>query len=442
MKKTLAEIYENLYKQDKINEAVLDVKFDNPPDQKTIRMSDVYARQILGYAGRLTFNIEEYVLNWVKKAGWAKQAQEFLVPAIIRALTESYDLNDFDNIKNLINAIKDLTENKENLTSFIDTLIPENDNLLVFFSQTLSTIPSAKIFNNKDFIDKIIKFEFSEGKVAVGPGEVFITLFSEVVNPQIGDLYIPGVEKHVELKSDGGRAGKKNVIQAALNTFKEIRKNIGSTLESYKKDRLDQLFDMVEPFRDIINQKNIIFNRLLRLLLNKDYNILNEKILSQPASLRDAGIRAEKVYSLELDDPELPSKIIRELINIGQLKEGGETVDFRTYFNITPEEQAIDMLRNFSPSRNPNIKNIIKRHYNNLTPEQIVVSLQINDYQHESSEKFDYIVYFNQNNKKMVVIGPFTTNYEFNLEMVLSVADKFKPSISTGGGYGGGQIYI
>jgi hypothetical protein len=437
---SLTDAYYKVYNKEIINEAVVDIKFNNPPEQKTLRMSDLYAKQLLGYAGRLTTNIEEHVIKWVKAANWGTQAQQFLVPSIIRALSESYDLNDIDVIKKLIKGIQNLYNNKENLTSFTESLIPDNNNFLTFFKNTITYLPSTKIFNNKDFIDKVIKFEFSESKVAVGPGEVFVTLFSEVVNPAKGDLYIPSIKKEIELKADGGRAGKSNVVQAANKSFKEIRKYIGSSLKQHKEELLDEIFDLVEPFRDIINQKNIVFNKIIKQLLNKDYSILKQKVLSQPSELKNIAKVGENVYSLELDNPELPSVIMDKLSEIGKLKEGGETLDFKSFFNVVDDTQAINMLSNFSPESNNNIKSVIRRYYNKLAPDQIVASLQINDYQ--QGEKFDYIIFFNQNNKNILTIGPFTNNYIYNLEMVLSVANRFNPSISTGGGRGGAQIYI
>ena len=443
---TLSEIYQNLHKynsvifEDTEPLANITVKFAKENEVKKLSLPDTYARKVLGYAGRLSENMEKHLTDWIKAAEWGTQAQQFLKPALMNAFQSAFNMDDIETVKNIINAIKDLTEQKQNITSLTETInLTSDTSFLSFFQKTIQQIPSVKIFNNQKFIDSVIKFEFSEAKVGVGPGEVFLTLFSEAVNPKKGDIFIPSIEKEIELKADGGRAGKSDVVNKTTNMLKDLGKYVGSNISEIKNTLLDELFILAEPFRNILKRRNTKFNTIITMALNKDKKILNLKELTQLAELRNIARVGENDYGMLLVDSTLPQQISNKLEEIGKLKEGSETTDFKTYFQIVDRETAIKTISDFMINP-PKQLSVIERYYDKLSPDQIVAAIQINDYQ--KAEKFDYIVYFNQNNKKMLPIGPFDDEYLFNLERILSVAHKFKVTVSTGGGRGGFNVYI
>jgi len=442
----LSEVYKNLHNPKKpINEAIVRVKFQDEKEAKTLRMSDVYARRILGFAGRLMNQLEDRVEKWIQSGKWSDQAQEYLKPAILRSLQDSYDMDDAQITQEIVNAIDAFISFKPSLNNFTNFISDSsNANFLSFFAEATTMIPALKIFNNPKFINNLIRFEFSESKVAVGPGEVFVTLFSEVVNPNTGDLFVPGMDVEVELKAQGGRAG--GVLQAANKAFKQINKALGEMIDTRKDEKLEELFTMVEPFRNIkLANDRFNFNKIINMLLQKDIkNISNLKYLTRPSELETMAQYGERIYSEQLADPQLPYKIMQKLQELGDIRTGGEARIFTTFFNIASSQEKIDMFQTFSPS-NKDLTSALLPYLNTLQPDQILAGIQINDYQQK--EKFDYILYFDNKsniasaNIKCKIIGPFTDDYNINLQMVLNQANDFKVSVS-GGGRGGAQVYI
>ena len=440
--------------------ADLTVKFHDDLKPKKLSLPDTYARKVLGYANTLAENADEVMKAWVSKSGWSVTAQKAILPYLYDIFKMSFNLEDIRITQQIIRAIKDLTEKKNTLTSMTEALSNDDDNLVLFLQRTKVQIESSKILiDNKNFINSIKLCKFPESTVSVGDGELLMTLFSEATNPSEGDLDVNGIP--VEVKGNGGRAGKGDVVQAANHVFKKIEKDLKSELPQIKQNIINELITIAQPLSNILFDKIIPIKgstvylkyiEMIKTVLDGDIKKIDKLITSLNINdLIKAGnkiyINNENIINMPLEEYERINETIKNVIKkYGAAKIDGVSVNFNTYFNNPiKNDDILDTLSQFSAIKQPTVKQIIGPYYYNeeLTPEQIVVAIQIANYQMQVKERFKYIIYFNKYTNNMVLFGEYTNNFEYNLKMTLDKAHLFKVigkatgGVGTTGGRGG-----
>jgi hypothetical protein len=219
-------------------------------------------------------------------------------------------------------ALKQLIQNKDNLTGFADAINDAADNNTDFnYLDSLEEVASTVFTGNvRALLDRLYALDFQQNTVSVGKGEFVATLFSNAKKGETGDLDIPGLGE-VEIKGTQGRPGKTGgKLMGSRVKLPEMLLDIGKSRDDEKGER-----------HDIYTGKAI---QKFLLNLTKSINELKGYI----ASLRDnpkfteiqgvpVGENIQNIYdSIEqITDPDT-IKTITQTDFGGYLKELGKTI--------------------------------------------------------------------------------------------------------------------
>jgi len=428
-----------LPRQTVLGEAKVKITFDDGRI-KELETSDYTASKLLGVEAKATTKIDEEIKKWFTSGGWGEVATSVGTPILTTIIERNLKTNNTGVVREIIEDINNILKLKNTLSNFRGNLKSKGfNNFITNFPVKLKQLSHTNLI--KDIERNLV---FSEGNVAIGPGEVLATLYSEMTNPKTGDLMFPDGRK-VELKGStkedsGGRPGKKNVVDAAARAVATLKVEY-SKLKGEMDARLStDLYEIIKPYKSVFTN----FNG--RLTANqKRFIDISSKILSNEAELGSIlnSITNFKAFAKAgdvLTNSNIGTQIAEKLNAYKKRSEGKDVKTFRNYFNA---EKNIDTLAEkiatFSVNPERINRNYLKDYLNKIGngfnsnyAAKIVSAIQIADYQEE--EKFSYIIFFNSLTNNQVVVGEFTQDYMTNLGLCLNKAAEF---ISVDPGTGG-----
>jgi hypothetical protein len=426
---------------DVLGEAQVSVKFD---DGRVVSqdMDDTRARKLF-----MLSDIEEGegISAWIAAGGWdSTDAQQLLSSRLNEIYKDSLQLTNEQVRADFYKQIQSLTERKGSFNILRECLNRGTvKDLYSYINAKLKT--DYPLLVNIEALKQIGNIAFAEGAVGVGPGEALISLFTEGVNPNTGDIALPdGTE--VELKAGAGRPGKSRVAKLVRD------------FEKYTRSE----FTMAEIDPSELKKGE----RALNVLVNYDYenapvrvktdgaafktimNILNSKESVEYKISKIGKSLIAGYWDLPVDENNVPAaKIIRSLKDLIDRNNAGNTIKTKEFFRTADREKLIDGLSRLS-SRPDIAKEIISGAVDSNTGKDrgqlaliIAMTFQITEYYDELKQKFDYYTLFNKITGKIVSWGPFSDNYTNNANRVLkNLLDNFD-SVKISGDSGGRTGY-
>ena len=475
-----------------LGEAKIRIKFDDPPEEVSFELPDYYAREVMGYTAGAKHHIDGLIRKWLEKAAWSEEGVSKALPQVKGALHNAFGkrMKDRDVVKGIANEIRLLIENKPRLLQFDKFVLRASESTVgaadlfdVFSEVAGSGGLGLKYLNNKDLLAGLFQINFSEGQVAVGPGEVAMTLYSSAYNPPKGDLKTTSVGE-VEMKGKAGRVGKGT---EAVAVDREIKKH--SRDEHLDEERLRRLnivrgkitekiidIDLIQYIPEGPARKAL--EGLSKIQKSKDLEVLKDKDVYD--RIRTAATQAANVEGiigyLQAGDPDhetvkYPGKrgkwpvfhgevepiqnalqdIMSDLYDIDQINANGMTTRFNTFWR-GDESRWEDMIFKYVPKEHRDkVRDDIQQHIGGMREaeaepariaQEVAAAAMISTYQ--AHEKFNYIMFANTNEKVIergacpaVVIGPFSNNYKDNLKLCLEKINllKISPNVERGSGF-------
>ena len=452
---------------DVLGEAVVTVKFDDIEGEYVTRIEDVYARKVLGFTAGAKARLDEKLDKWMQLGMWSEHGRRVGVSQIKTALLNVFDMEDPKVVERVASEIKFLIDAKN--AGSLKTLTPflieggEATGALNLF-QVFDRVPgNLEYLTNKDFLSRLFQVDFSEGKVAVGPGEVALTLYSEAYNPDKGDLQINEIGE-IEMKGSAGRVGKgaeavevdKKYIQPATGATRlkeEKVEMLDSVRERIKgqQQQLQKIAQLLPPQR--IGYKAI--QGLLKIADSKGLKVLDDedvyKRLRTPAnskkSIQNIIVHLESQEENTNDIDQLSSvleEIAESIQNIYKHAASGMQTRFNLFWknNKGDRNEIYYEYLNENFRTNKDARRLLDTYRDKLQPSQLVAATMIANYQ--KHEHFKYIVFSNTDvslieggNCPTVVMGQFTGEYVHNLEICLRKVHSLKidPNVERGSGF-------
>ena len=441
-----------LPRQTVLGEAKIKITF-NDGRVKELETSDYTAGKLLGVEAKVTAGLNEEAKKWFASGGWREEAQSIGVPMLVNIIERNLKTDNTGIVKEVIEDINTILGIKKTLSNFKANLKEPNFSVNGF----VKSFPiKLKQLGNTNLIKDIERnLIFSESGVTIGPGEVLATLYSEMMNPQKGDLSFPD-GKTVELKGatkedSGGRPGKKSVVDAATRAVAALRAEyskmrgmmdarLAAELIEILKPHMSVLVNVKQTQKRLANQKRFVdvANMISSDSMNLDKILKNIPDLNAFAKAGDT-----------LTGSNVGTQIAEKLSEYKDNREGKEIKTFRNYFNIEKSPNILaEKLASFSvrPERIDRMyleKYLVKlgSDFNSIYAAKIVSAIQITDYQAE--EGFSYIIFFNSITDQQVVVGEFTQDYMANLNISINSSLKFKSvNPGTGGTSGRGGFNV
>ena len=452
---------------DVLGEAVVTVKFDDIEGEYVTRIEDVYARKVLGFTAGAKARLDEKLDKWMQLAMWSEHGRRVGIAQIKTALLNVFDMEDPKVVQGVASEIKFLIDAKS--AGSLKTLTPflleggEATGALNLF-QVFDSVPgNLEYLTNKDFLSRLFQVDFSEGKVAVGPGEVALTLYSEAYNPEKGDLTINDIGE-IEMKGSAGRVGKgteavevdKKYIQPATGATRLKEEKI-EMLDSVKErikgqqQQLQKIAQLIPPQR--IGYKAI--QGLLKIADSKGLKVLDDediyKRLRTPAnskkSIQNIIVHLESQEENTNDINQLSSvleEIAESIQNIYTHAASGMQTRFNLFWknNKGDRNEIYYEYLNEDFRTNKDARRLLDTYRDKLQPSQLVAATMIANYQ--KHEHFKYIMFSNTDvslieggNCPTVVMGQFTGEYVHNLEICLRKVHSLKidPNVERGSGF-------
>lgn len=441
-----------LPRQTVLGEAKIKITF-NDGRVKELETSDYTAGKLLGVEAKVTAGLNEEAKKWFASGGWREEAQSIGVPMLVNIIERNLKTDNTGIVKEVIEDINSILGIKKTLSNFKANLKEPSFSVNGF----VKSFPiKLKQLGNTNLIKDIERnLIFSESGVTIGPGEVLATLYSEMMNPQKGDLSFPD-GKTVELKGatkedSGGRPGKKSVVDAATRAVATLRAEysklrgvmdakLAAELIEILKPHMSVLVNVKQTQKRLANQKRFVdvANMISSDSMNLDKILKNIPDLNAFAKAGDT-----------LTGSNVGTQIAEKLSVYKDNREGKEIKTFRNYFNTEKKPNILaEKLASFSvrPERIDRMyleKYLVKlgSDFNSIYAAKIVSAIQITDYQAE--EGFSYIIFFNSITDQQVVVGEFTQDYMANLNISINSSLKFKSvNPGTGGTSGRGGFNV
>jgi hypothetical protein len=190
--------------------------------------SKVLQRKIINKGGD-TVKIVDKILQ---QSGWMKGHSDRdyigkVLGPVNTIIEETSDVNERE--------LLDFAKNKSSHTEFVDALISAASEGTSFNILDPLLLVGDTIFSNASkTLSEIFNVEFAISGVGVGRGEVLITLLSNGVKGNEGDLHFPDYGD-VELKGSAGRVGKTGNPYEAIKTLPSMLKARGHDVTTGKQ---------------------------------------------------------------------------------------------------------------------------------------------------------------------------------------------------------------
>lgn len=420
-----------------VNEAKVRITFDDGR-VKELETSDYTASKLIGVEAKVSGNINQSVSQWLASGGWKSESVNIAAPILMGIIERNLKTNNTGVVKEILEDINNILKLKKSLNNFRDNL---KSNQFLGFIKNFPIL--LKQLGNINLVRDIQRnCIFLEGNVAVGPGEVLATLYSEMKNPPTGDLIFPDGKK-VELKgstkeSTGGRPGKKNVIDAANKATTALAADY-----SKKRGELDAttIYKLKEIAKNVQGKIQSLNVKTITANMQRFINIINIIVSNPNFKIDDIyknitkDIEALGKAGDKLTGTNYGSQVAELLGSYEKNKEGKEVTTFRSYFNTEKDPNVLtDKLLMFSVRPNQIDRNILLAYVSNLGIKfnseyaaRIVSAMQIADY--FVDEGYSFIIFFTSlgQDDRQVVIGEFTNDYMANLKLCLDNALAMEP---------------
>ena len=401
-----------------MGEATVSVEF-NDGNVKTIDMDDQQARKLF-----MLSDIEESeeISGWIAAGGWdSSDAQQLLSSRLNEIYKDSIQLTNEQVRADFYNQVQAITKRKSTFNILRESLNRGTvEDIYSYINAKLKS--DYPLLVDIGALKQIGMIAFAEGAVGVGPGEALISLFTEGINPNTGDIALPdGTE--VELKAGAGRPGKSRVAKLVRD------------FEKYTRSE----FSLAEIDPDDIKNGE----RALDALANYDYegaqvktnaasftsvmNILNSKESAEFKIGKIGKNISAKYWGLPVDDGGVAARdVIIGLKDLIDRNNAGNTVRTKEFFKNASDDELVSGLSRLSSKPDIASKLISSTLANNTGKDRgqlalvIAMTFQITEYYDELKQKFDYYTLFNKITGKLVSWGPFTDNYSNNAERALN----------------------
>jgi len=156
------------------------------------------------------------------KCDWKGSNEKEYIQKILGPVNEAVEsTSDVRNVE-----LKEFASQKKNKTLFLDTMVQAAENEETFsIIDPLEDAVKSVFSNPHETIQDICLINPTINNVGVGKGEIAITMFSNAIKGDVGDLYFPGFGD-VELKGLSGRPGKTGNAYAAMKTLPKMLKDL------------------------------------------------------------------------------------------------------------------------------------------------------------------------------------------------------------------------
>ena len=423
--------------------------------KKVVELDDIKARKLLKLSDQ-----EERgeIAKWIVSAGWDSADAQFLLSQKLNTIyTNTIQLTNQGVRDNFYEQVNRLTElkNSGRINILREALDEGEVDIYTHINKALKK--HFPLLVRVESLEQIGQIGFAEGAVGVGPGEALLTLFTEGVNPETGDIVLPNGDE-VELKAGEGRPGKTKVAglvrefeKFSTGEYKEeeippeLVKNAERAFQVIEKRGTDLLKNgtyVKVPGREasLPTGADAKINEVLRIIRSNEYKTVEQKAAKLKKG--DANTPAPyegplfQAYWFDHDNEGVQARDhisgLRKLVKHNAVKNTVRTKDFfrQAGEDGPPYERLVDGLSKFSHRGDEEeIKGIIRKNIDfgkGVTPNiegvalAIAMAFQITEYYDELPHKFTYYTLFDKYNGNLVTWGPFESDYVTNLTNTLN----------------------
>jgi len=439
-----------------LGEALVTIEFGDKDEKRDIPaghsghkkivddIPDIEARKLLKLSDQES---RGEIPKWIESAGWDSEDAQFLLSQKLNTIyTNTEQLTNQGTRREFYKQIARLTElkNRGRINILREALDKGKVDIYAYINTKFRD--QFPLLVNERSLEQIGQIGFAEGAVGVGPGEALLTLFTEGVNPEQGDIVLPNNDE-VELKAGEGRPGKTRVAKLVRNfeefsagEYKEeeippeLVKNAERALQVIEKRGTDLLKD------EAYVKAHGAINEVLEIIRSNKYKTVEQKVAklspseSGPADNRYKG-PLYQAYWLDPTNTGVQARDhiseLRKLVKHNAVKNTIRTKDFfrQAGEDDPPYERLVGGLSKFSHrGEEEEIKGIIRDAIDfgkRVTPNieevalAIAMAFQITEYYDELPHKFTYYTLFDKYNGNLVTWGPFEDDYVTNLTKTL-----------------------
>ena len=426
-----------------LGEAQVQITFDDN-NTKVVDMSDEEARKLLKLSDQ---EKKGEIAKWIASGGWDSADAQFLLSQKLNTIyTKTIQLTNQGVRDDFYEQVNRLTElkNKGQINILREALDKGEVDIYTYINTKLGR--QFPLLVKVESLELIGQIGFAEGAVGVGPGEALLTLFTEGVNPEKGDIVLPNNDE-VELKAGEGRPGKTRVAGLVRNFEKfsageykeeeippELVKSAERALQVIEKRGADLLKD--EAYAKAHNA----ISNVLRIIRSNEYKTVEHKVAKlTPGTAKTPEPYKGPLFQAYWFDPTNSGtqardhiKKLRELIKHNAVRSTVRTKEFfrQAGGEGAPYERLVDGLSRFSHKGDEKeiqgiIRNAIdygKKVTSNIEEVALAIAMafQITEYYDELPHKFTYYTLFDKYNGNLVTWGPFESDYVTNLTKTLN----------------------
>ena len=192
----------------RFTEATVTIQYSDGQKQTYKDIPDETARTLIT-SNDLLYTLPGICKKWVSLGGWTStDSIDVATNSLIKIFRNVFgdDLNNPEVITKLSAEVNTMIQTKESGTlDVFNGILPlaQSGEAIDLFGLIQQNHPEFELLTHIDVLSGVHNVVFSEANVNVGSGEVLITLYTEAVNPDEGDLMLPNGTK-VELKAGDG----------------------------------------------------------------------------------------------------------------------------------------------------------------------------------------------------------------------------------------------
>jgi len=249
-------------------------------------------RKIINQSGGVASLLNDLLI----KSHWKGSNEKEYISKVLGPVVEAVESNTDVDKKNLEQFIKD----KRELTFFIDTLdqAAESETDFNIFEQIEPLLQDIFITDAHDTVVDIFLINPTLNNIGTGKGEILISMFTNAVKGDVGDLYFNGYGD-VEVKGLKGRPGTSGNASRSIELLPKLL---------YNKKGSD--VHTGEGIRDKFQQSVGVRNELYDYINNKLYNVMikkGEKYISSYNEIKN-------IIDTELDKLDENENITKEFL--------------------------------------------------------------------------------------------------------------------------------
>jgi hypothetical protein len=267
------------------------------------------------------------------------------------------------------------------------------------------------------FIDKLWGTTTSIGNSNVGNGEIVMGLFSDAVKGSRGDLYMKGLGE-IEVKGSGARMGAGKFAQ--MKTKNELNKILQDrevtvdieVLNDYKKYMTSILQNMKQqiPGSERLNISQQLQQEINNISDVTDFDELNKTIQDSEYITKgvktqlSSGVNKAKNRALGVEGPGNPKGTFRDAVNVFFRSNWNllpdEIVEGVVSCRANPDEDIVDEIRLGVTAVLNSGLDILDSDHKDSNLLRLIAAIHVSSYRHH--EKFNYIIFANDDTKEMV----------------------------------------